>query len=70
MGGPPRKLSPIERNHSAGDRASATLPESAAEQQELVVSRFDQIPRPHLDRPVYVRFEERPLGEDVDMYAV
>jgi len=66
---PPRKLSPIERPTSTGDRAPET-PEPDVDHHESVYTYSNKIPLPHLERPVYVHFEERPLDEEAELCAV
>lgn len=68
---PPRKLSPLERPSSTGERTS-DAPVSDMEHYESTYTYSNKIPLPHLDRPVYVRFEERPqeYEEETEVYAV
>ena len=57
---PPRRLSPMQRSVSASDRASPMEAESTAQQYQSASFHANRIPLPHLERPVYVRFDERP----------
>jgi len=67
---PPRKLSPIERPSSTGERI-LEAPASDVEYYESERTYSNKIPLPHLDRPVYVRFDERPQDNDeAELYAV
>ena len=65
-----RKLSPIERTTSAGGKTPQMLPESDVEHYESISTYSNKIPLPHLEKPVYVHFEEQPLDDDMAVYAV
>jgi len=68
---PPRKLSPLERPASTGGRAPEMI-EPGIEQYESVTTHTNRIPLPHLERPVFVHFDERPPHQDdeVEVYVM